>query len=74
MRENKSNGFGTHDLRIGGVVERLKTVQPLVNAYFNKEISEISELEENLIPEEENSALDMLLWTTWKRIHTLYVM
>lgn len=74
MRENKSNGFGTHDLRIGGVVERLKTVQTLVNAYLNKEISEISELEENLIPEEENSALDMLLWTTWKRIHTLYVM
>lgn len=72
-RENKSNGFGTQDLRIGGLVERLRTVQILVNAYLDGKISEISELEENLLCEEENSALDMLLWTTWKRIHTLYV-
>ena len=72
-RENKSNGFGTQDLRIGGLVERLRTVQILVNAYLDGKISEIYELEENLLCEEENSALDMLLWTTWKRIHTLYV-
>ena len=74
MAENKTNGFQTHDLRIGGVVERLKTVKILVDAYQNGEITEISELEEKLLPQDENNTLDMLLWTTWKRIHTLYVM
>ena len=71
--ENKTNGFGTQDLRIGGVVERLRTVQLLINSYLNGEIDRIDELEEELLPQDENSTLDMLLWTTWKRIHTLYV-
>ena len=73
MRENKTNGFGTHDLRIGGVVERLRTVQLLLDSCINGEIDKIEELEEELLLEDENSSLDMLLWTTWKRIHTLYV-
>ena len=73
MRENKTNGFGTQDLRIGGVVERLRTVQLLINSYINGEIDKIEELDEDLLPQDENSTLDMLLWTTWKRIHTLYV-
>ena len=73
LSENKTNGFGTQDLRIGGVVERLRTVQLLINSYLNGEIDRIDELEEELLPQDENSTLDMLLWTTWKRIHTLYV-
>lgn len=73
MRENKTNGFGTQDLRIGGVAERLRTVQRLLNSYLNGEIDKIEELEEELVSQDENSTLDMLLWTTWKRIHTLYV-
>lgn len=73
IRENKSNGFGPHDIRMGGVIERLRTVQTLVNSYLNGEIDKIDELEEELLPQDENSTLDMLLWTTWKRIYTLYV-
>ena len=73
MCENKTNGFGTQDLRIGGVVERLRTVQLLLNSYINGEIDKIEELDEGILPQDENSTLDMLLWTTWKRIYTLYV-
>ena len=73
MSENKSNGYQTHDLRIGGLIERLKTVQTLIRAYLNQEINVISELEETLLPMDENASQDMLLWTTWKRIHSLYV-
>lgn len=74
MLENKTNGFQTQDLRLGGVVERLRTVKLLLEAYLGGEIAEISELEEELLQQDENNTLDMLLWTTWKRIHTLYVM
>lgn len=74
IRENKSNGFGTHDLRLGGLAERLNTVKILVNSYISGEISEISELNEELLTVSDDARLDMLLWTTWKRIHTLYVL
>ena len=74
MAENKTNGFGTHDLRLGGVSDRIRTVRMLINSYLNNEIKSISELDEKLLDFDENSTLDMLLWTTWKRIHTIYVM
>ena len=74
MGENKSNGFQTHDLRIGGLAERLSTISKLLISYLDGDIAEISELDEELLPMNEDAALDMLLWTTWKRIHSIYVM
>lgn len=74
ISENKSNGFQTHDLRIGGMIERLNTVKLLVLSYLNGEISEITELGEDLVPlDNVNAELDMLLWTTWMGIHSVYV-
>lgn len=73
MSENKTNGFQTHDLRLGGLVERLNTVKILINAYLAKNIDSISELEEQLVDIEEKSALEMLKWSTWSRIHSVYV-
>lgn len=73
MNENKSNGFQTHDIRIGGLIERLKTTQKLIYSYLNKDIKVIQELEENLIGMDDKSAKDMILWTDWSKIHSVYV-
>ncbi len=73
MSENKTNGFGAHDIRLGGLVERLNTTRILLDDYIRGEVDKLEELEEELLSESEESELDMLLWTNWQRIHTLYV-
>ena len=74
MNENKTNGYQTHDLRLGGLSARLGTVRRLLTSYLDGEISDIHELSEKLLDFDENTSLDMLLWTTWRRIHSIYVM
>ena len=74
MNENKTNGYQTHDLRLGGLSARFGTVRRILTSYLDGEISDIHELSEKLLDFDENTSLDMLLWTTWRRIHSIYVM
>lgn len=44
--ENKAFGFEVQDIRIGGLMERVKTAIERINDYINKNIEAIEELEE----------------------------
>lgn len=73
MNENKDNGYQTHDLRLGGLLKRLKTVKDLLTDYIDGKIDTIYELEDHLLQIRGDEALDMLLWKDWKYIHSAYV-
>lgn len=49
MEENKPQGFEIQDVRIGGLIQRVKHVKTRIEKYLNKEISEIEELEEPVL-------------------------
>ena len=50
FKENKPNGFEVQELRLGGLLLRLRSCRERLAAYMNGEISEISELDEKLLP------------------------
>ena len=72
-KENKDNGYQTHDLRLGGLIKRLETVKTLLDSFIKGEIKKIYELEDDVIKPDDASALSMLLWKDWKYIHSVYV-
>lgn len=49
MIENKPHGFDIQDLRIGGVIMRIKHLRKKLKAYLKGELRHIAELEENLL-------------------------
>ena len=49
FRENKPHGFDVHDLRLGGLKQRLISCRKRLTAYLNGEIAEIPELKEKLL-------------------------
>ena len=73
MLENKSNGYQTHDLRLGGLIKRLQTVKNILQDYLDGKINKIHELEDDVLQIDGDDALGMLLWKDWKYIHSLYV-
>ena len=48
-KENKPHGFDVQDLRIGGLLQRLKSCQKRLQKYINGEMEDIPELEEKLL-------------------------
>ncbi len=48
-KENKPNGFEVQDIRLGGLIMRLKSCRKRILAYVNGEISSIPELEEEIL-------------------------
>lgn len=66
--ENKSFGFEVQTVRIGGLLQRLKDVQEILNAYLREEISGIAELNEpqkafHYFEQNEIRSLNYNLWT-----------
>ena len=66
--ENKSFGFEVQTVRIGGLLQRLKDVQEILNAYLREEISGIAELNEpqkafHYFEQNERRSLNYNLWT-----------
>ena len=53
-KENKPYGWEIQDARLGGVAMRLKTCRKRLEEYLNGEVDKIDELEEKLLPTEEN--------------------
>lgn len=49
-KENKPHGWEIQDIRLGGLIQRLKTCHNRLNAYLNGELYKIEELEEELLP------------------------
>jgi hypothetical protein len=48
--ENKTFGFDVQEIRIGGIITRVDSCKKRLIAYCKGEISEIPELEEELLP------------------------
>lgn len=48
-RENKPNGFEIHDVRLGGLLCRLKNCRGTLRAYANGKIERVLELEEPIL-------------------------
>lgn len=48
-KENKPHGFDVQDIRLGGLLQRLKSCKERLIKYQNKEIDKIAELEETII-------------------------
>lgn len=49
MRENKPNGFEVHQLRLGGLMLRLRSCRERLAAYAGGQLAEIPELDEQLL-------------------------
>ncbi|MBE6635687.1 MAG: beta-N-acetylhexosaminidase [Ruminococcaceae bacterium] len=49
-KDNKPHGFDVQDLRIGGILLRLKSCKARLLAYLNGDIDKIDELEEKILP------------------------
>ena len=69
-RENKSFGFEVQTVRLGGLMQRLKDVQGILQAYLRKEIPSVMELEEPVKPFHyfENNDIQSLNYNLWTDI------
>ena len=50
---NKTYGFEVHDLRLGGLIQRVKSCRERLLEYASGEIAEIAELAEAMLPHPE---------------------
>ena len=50
MKENKPQGFDCHDIRLGGLLRRLRYCRKTLNAYLEGKIDRIPELDEDILP------------------------
>jgi hypothetical protein len=48
-KENKPSGLEIHDLRLGGLLQRLRTCRERIESYLEGKIDSIEELEEVLL-------------------------
>ena len=49
-KENKPHGFEIQDMRLGGLIQRIKSAKARIEAYLSGEIDKLEELEEELLP------------------------
>ena len=52
--ENKPNGFEAHDIRLGGLIQRVKHCRDRLKAYIAGEVETLSELDEHLLDDSGN--------------------
>jgi len=68
MRENKPHGFDVQDIRLGGLMRRLKSCKEMLLEYIDDKTDKIPELEEQLLPypnidSSEKGAIGYHIWT-----------
>ena len=69
MREAKGFGFERHDIRIGGLMQRLKNCSRLLEDYLRGEIDCIEELEQDIIADGEKGKT--ICFNNWLRTATI---
>ena len=67
MKENKPFGFEVQDIRIGGLIQRLKTAEKRIGEYINGESDCIPELEETRLPILESELDKAMFFNDWVR-------
>ena len=63
--ENKTYGFEIQDMRLGGLIQRLKNVKDTLLKFCNGEIKEIAELNEECLPLSDNPLTDNINYNNW---------
>jgi hypothetical protein len=74
--ENKPYGFEIQDIRIGGLIQRLKAVKLRIKDYLDNKVSSIPELEEELVKVFEinrNIPIQNMWCPIWEKIVTVNV-
>ena len=66
MRENKPHGFDVQDIRIGGLIRRIKHCKKRLLSFINGEISNLEELEEELLDIRAREKSEYLTFNSWK--------
>ena len=66
--ENKTFGFVAHEIRLGGLMERIRSVGSRLNAYLNGEIDEIEELSLAPLPMSADSDGAYICYHNWHNI------
>lgn len=68
-KENKPHGFEVQDIRIGGLMQRLKACQKRLKGYLDGEYDELTELEETLISftgNKKSAEAEFIYFNDWK--------
>ena len=66
--ENKTFGFVAHEIRLGGLMERIRSVGSRLNVYLNGEIDEIEELSLAPLPMSADSDGAYICYHNWHNI------
>lgn len=71
--ENKPHGFDIHDIRLGGLLQRVKYCHAKLKSYLSGEIDVIEELEEKLVEDESDNKLNHVMenFGRWSHIATV---
>jgi len=69
MKENKPFGFEVQDIRIGGLLQRLKTAQRRIEAYISGAVETLPELEEVRLPIADLQSDEFTFFNNWR--HTV---
>ena len=76
-KENKGNGFDVQDIRLGGLIMRVKHCKLMLQDYVDGKLSKIDELEERLLPYDgkiEDTQTDTYLFNLWQNISTVNIL
>ncbi len=65
--ENKTFGFITQEIRLGGLTERMRSVQLRLNAFLNGEIDQIEELEFPALPMRPRYERKYISFNKWRQ-------
>ncbi len=69
--ENKPYGFDVHDIRLGGLMLRIKSCRERVLDYVNGKIDKIDELEEAILNDTDFPKGELLNVNNWQKIATV---
>lgn len=76
-RENKPHGFDIQDIRLGGLIRRLKNCKQIILDYVKGKIQNIPELEEKLLPfpnldSDKKGAISFNSWMRTVSVNCMY--
>ena len=70
MRENKPHGFDVQDIRIGGLIQRLKHLKLQIERFAGSEVDRLEELEEPLLDIKGREAGGYIEFNNWQHTAT----
>ena len=66
-KECKLNGFEVHDIRMGGVIRRVKHCRKILTDYLQKKTESIPSLEEKILPYADSQPGEVVNYNNWRQ-------